>query len=194
MLFGRTLTMARLLAFALGVVSIAPPFLALRLVGMTRWVACLATALAMASPELRLFDISRTTRQFLDLERGRCLAVLGRWAEALEAFDRCVDAQAGDDAYPRLGGMRGRALALRKLGRMSEAMEALQACLRVATPEKGMLGKVAVTMAPVAVMAAGDAMTDREYAGTVGRDELERAWKTVMGDVDPEVVLRGWVY
>ena len=50
MLFGRTLTMARLLAFALGVVSIAPPFLALRLVGMTRWVACLATALAMASP------------------------------------------------------------------------------------------------------------------------------------------------
>ncbi len=50
MLLGRSLGAARGIAFVAGVVSVVLPYLAMRAVGASRVVACLATALAAATP------------------------------------------------------------------------------------------------------------------------------------------------
>jgi hypothetical protein len=50
MALGRSIEVARAVAIALGALSVAAPYAAMRMVGASRWVALLATAVSMALP------------------------------------------------------------------------------------------------------------------------------------------------
>lgn len=103
-------------------------------------------------------EVSAKTRDFLTLERGRCLLAVGRTDEALRAFERVVGAQGRDHDYPRLGALRGMVVASRRLGRNFEASEYLERCLAVARERSrgDALGRVAAFVAAEALV-DGDA-------------------------------------
>jgi tetratricopeptide (TPR) repeat protein len=112
--------------------------------------------------------ISKATPMYLALERGRCLLALGRYAESIDAFDFVVARQAADREHPRSAAIRGLASAYRALGDLERADEALRRCLKVATIDRRIHGKVAS-------MAAGDALLD-EVGSNVPRVEIVTAW------------------
>ncbi|MDP3207708.1 MAG: hypothetical protein Q8M65_01040 [Rhodoglobus sp.] len=124
----------------------------------------------------------RKTREFVALERGRCLLALGRAQEATSEF---AQIQGGDGDYPRLGALRGLARSLRRTGRLAEADEMFATCLRVsaAASPGGILGRVAV-------MAVAEAIEDESGAFRTGESE----WRRHFGASDPVARLATFVY
>lgn len=123
----------------------------------------------------------RKTREFVALERGRCLLALGRPLEATSEFE-LVGGLDGD--YPRLGALRGLAQALRHTGRSADSEEYFGRCLRVARGASagGILGRVAA-------MAVAEAIDAPETFQT-GEEE----WRRHFGASDPRDRLATFVY
>lgn len=135
----------------------------------------------MAAAEGRRAEL-RKTREYVALERGRCLLALGRAQEATSEF---AQIQGGDGDYPRLGALRGLARSLRRTGRLAEASELFGRCLRVAAaaPAGAILGRVAV-------MAVAEAIEDDPEAFRAGETE----WRRHFGAGDWAARLATFVY
>lgn len=148
-------------------------------------------AIALSEAKYPARAASKTTRMYLELERGRCLLEMGRADEAVGAFERVRRQQGSDVDYPRLGAVRGLAAAYRAMGRREEADEALRRCLEVAGSGQGVLQRVAV-------MAAGDALLEETGATGVARQEIERVWRALFPGAEDGAAVRDvvsrWVY
>ncbi|CAN5675419.1 hypothetical protein BH23CHL7_BH23CHL7_18600 [soil metagenome] len=98
---------------------------------------------------------------------GRAQLVLGRWADALAAFERALEREADDSAA-----LAGKAEALLRLGRRNEAAGVRQQIERALAPAADELD-------------AGGAMSRAELMALAG----ERAWRADR----PEVALAEWI-
>lgn len=139
--------------------------------------------------DLDVSDYARTTREYLKLERGRCLQALGRHDEALDDFAYVERGAEGDVCDPRLRALRGMARSLRALGRDEEADAYLKRCLSVAESPAGMLARVAA-------VAAGEAMLDGVAGELRARcaDAWARHWPDATTDEAVRAALAAWVY
>jgi tetratricopeptide (TPR) repeat protein len=145
-------------------------------------------ALGAAAAFANRWNDAVTTSLFLHLERGRVYGALGMWREAAAEFSLVRDAQLEDAAYPRLGALRGLALALRALGQVTEADEALRACLAVARVAREPI------IRQVAAIAAGEALNSG-VPTAFPEIELKSVWTSAFGaDTDIRDVLRRWIY
>lgn len=126
--------------------------------------------------------VSSKTRDFLLLERGRCLLVVGAPHEAMDAFERVVSAQSRDADYPRLGAVRGLIMARRRAGRGMEADEVRRRCrdVALALPAGGTLGRVAA-------VAAAEALADGDAEGF---EQLRGAWERHFPEVTEDGAIR----
>lgn len=104
--------------------------------------------------------VASSSTAYLELERGRCLAALGRHEDAQIAFQRVVDAYRFDHDYPRSAALRGLASSRRALGDIRGADVGLGRCVEVAKAVKGLLGAVAaMALADVLVEQAETALS-----------------------------------
>lgn len=143
-------------------------------------LALLEPALTRLAEQSSRWDMAETTRLYLRLERGRTLAALGRWDDAVVDLRAVRAGQHGEIAYPKLGAMRSLATALRTAGASGEADEVLGACISVA---KRLAGDDArKTLLRVAAIAAGEAMMAAEAVG-VPLDELKEVWSAAFPSV-----------
>lgn len=149
-------------------------------------------ALAEAEAIASRWNDAVTTGLFLRLERGRVHAGLGMWQEAIADFVFVREGQLEDEAYPRLGALRGLPSALRALDKIDGADDALRACLAVARH-----ASAPIIIRKVAAIGAGEALLDARRS-EISRSEIEDAWTSVFGpDTTPGhvgAVVRGWVY
>lgn len=147
---------------------------------MTYLATCLrrqgrpSEALAVADEAIKLAEqaLNRqsnvTSIAYLELERGRCLAELGRHDEAVIAFERVCVAYRTDYDYPRPAALRGLATSQRALGHALQADDALRRCLQVALEGSPIIR-------PVAALAVADVLlSNTETSSTT--TELQRAW------------------
>lgn len=136
-------------------------------------------------------QLPQTTELYVQLERGRALLDTGEAQAALEAFETCLDRQAIDCHYPKLGALRGAALALRMMGRREEADALVGRCLAVAR-EAG-----TILLGRVAAVAAGETLTSG-LPTAMDERELVRAWEDAFqlpSDRDEiRRVLSTWIY
>jgi len=137
------------------------------------------------------YQLSTTTRLYVELERGRSLLVLGELSRALHAFDICRAGQREVRDYPKLGALRGRAVVLRMLGRVAEADDIVRDCLKVARKERDRL------LGRVAAIAAGETLVS-DFPSTIGRPELEAVWEESFHRSASRAELNGvlstWIY
>lgn len=110
--------------------------------------------------------VSSKTRDYLRLERGRCLLAAGRPLDAIEDFEHVVSVQTADRDYPRLGALRGLALAHRRAGRVEEADDLRARCRAVA-----MDAQTASALGRAAAMVVAEALAEGADA-----DGGEQAW------------------
>jgi tetratricopeptide (TPR) repeat protein len=126
--------------------------------------------------------VSAKTRDFLQLERGRCLLALDAPHDAQAAFAHVLRAQSRDTDYPRLGALRGLLVAHRRAGQTKEA----DAC-RTRLHAVASSPEVAPTLRRVAAVAAGEALVDGD-AETFGR--LREAWTQHFPDASDDAAVR----
>jgi tetratricopeptide (TPR) repeat protein len=154
-------------------------------------LALVVGALAAVEEFAGRWNAAVTTGLFLRLERGRCLAALNQWAEAIADFRAVRDGQDDDLSYPRLGGMRGLAQAHRALHECAEADAALRACLSAVDRSHS------PTLRKVAAIAAGDALVG-DLRTAVPTYELQAAWVAAFGALpnsqDLATAVARWVY
>jgi len=136
-------------------------------------------------------QLPQTTELYVQLERGRALLDTGEPQAAVEAFQTCLDRQAIDCHYPKLGALRGAALALRTMDRRDEADALVARCLAVAREAgTGLLGRVAA-------VAAGETLTCG-LPTSIDERELARAWEDAfrLPSNRDEIrrVLSTWIY
>lgn len=115
------------------------------------------------------------TRLYLELERGRCLIELSRFDDALAALEVACG-QSRDHDYPRLGGLRGRAIALRRLGRSSEARRAMDDCRQVAVEMLMLKSESGIFLAQIATLAAGEALLDQKLGAAEDLGDIREWW------------------
>jgi tetratricopeptide (TPR) repeat protein len=114
------------------------------------------------------FQSNVTSIAYLELERGRCLAELGRHDEAVIAFERVCGAYRTDHDYPRPAALRGLASSLRALGHSQRADDELRRCLAVAV-------EGSTIIRPVAALAAADVLLSNAETSCPLSD-LQDAW------------------
>ena len=156
----------------------------------SRALAVVDRALQTLEESARRREVSAKTRDFLLLERGRCLLAVRRAHEAIDPFEQVVGAQSADGDYPRLGAVRGLVVAHRRGGRHVEAREMLTRCMAVAqTQEAGtVLGRVAT-------VAAAEAQVDGDDEGAAALRALwERHHGVALTDAHARRTLARQVY
>lgn len=155
-----------------------------------RALAVADRALGTLEESARKREVSARTRDFLLLERGRCLLAVGRAHEAVDPFERVVGAQSADGDYPRLGAVRGLALAHRRGGRSIEAREMLARCAEVARAQAA-----GAVLGRVATVAAAEAWADGDDEGIAALRELwERHHGVALTDESAHETLARQVY
>jgi len=145
-------------------------------------LAVVDRALAWLDAAGRRRAVSSKTRDFLMLERGRCLLAVDAPHDAHGAFVRVVDTQSRDGDYPRLGAVRGLVVAYRRTGRGAEARELGARCREVA-----LALAAGSTLGRVAAVSAGEAFADGDAEGF---EHLRDAWERHFPDASRDDAIR----
>ncbi len=148
-------------------------------------------ALGWARQHAEVSESSRTSIPYALLERGRALAALGRFDEAVVDLQKVVATNTAEESYPALGGRRSLVTTFRRLGLRDEARDMLLACVRVAR------GTAFLTLRRVGGVAAMEELRAAEEDGReplLPRSDLESAWKACFEAASADDVLRTWVY